>query len=179
LSDNYEFGDLDLPVNVGIGGTIIDLLFSVIDRKNAQTEFERNFQYHCLIGFEDKSEKWKKILENDLITKEKCSHSEVNSILSSTFVQKYFNRYLKEIYLLYFTMGYSKHSSKENQVIEELKTPIDKTCSELLTLIRNNVNDHLFRTIYGPIFKSFINDAYNDGVGYAAINALDSLRSSK
>lgn len=76
-------------------------------------------------------------------------------------------------------MGYSKYSSTEQQIIEELKAPIDSICSELLTFIKNNVNDHLFKTIYGPIFRSFVNDAYSDGTGYTAMSALNNLKNNR
>lgn len=179
MDEIYDSGNLDVPVNIGIAGTVIELLFNFTGRKSVESEAAAIFQKNFLIGFEDKREKWIGILKSDLINKEKCSNSEVRSILASTFIEKYFNKYLKTVYYLYFSMGYSKYTSKEEQIIEGLKAPIDSICSELLTFIKTNVNDHLFKTIYGPIFRSFVNDAYSDGTGYAAMSALNNLKNNR
>lgn len=77
MDDFYGSGNLDVPVNIGIAGTVMELLFNFTGRKPVESEFVATFQRNFLIGFEDKREKWKGILKSDLINKEKCSNSEV------------------------------------------------------------------------------------------------------
>ncbi|MBY6088676.1 hypothetical protein [Priestia flexa] len=177
MENEFEYGNFEQPVNVGVSSTLIDLVTSIFGRKYKESQSERNFNYNYLQGYQRKCDKWKGILKNDLLTKGQFSQSEVKSILSSNFIELYFNKYFKEIYYLYFVMGYSKDSKVEEQVFKELKPQIDKVFNELLDVIKSNASENLLKTIYGPILKSFVYDAYNDGTSYSAYITLNGLRS--
>jgi hypothetical protein len=129
-----------------------------------------------LQGFNRKHEKWLKILEKDLLNKAKYDQQQVKKIISSNFVDLYFNKYLKRLYYFYFVMGYARDTKMEQEVALELKQPIDKTFLELFKLAKENTLDGEQGNIYGPLSIGFAEDAYADGMSYSVYRIVESWR---
>lgn len=176
LDNEFDFNGFEVPIHIGVSGVVLNLLTNVLGRNAKETQFEREFNYNYLQGFNRKHEKWLQILENDLLNKATYDQQQVKKILSSSFVDLYFNKYLKKLYYFYFVMGYARDTKMEQEVVIELKQPIDNTFLELFQLAKKNTLDGEQGNIYGPLSVDFAKDAYADGMSYSVYRTLESWK---
>lgn len=179
LDNEFDFDNFDVPVYIGPSVVALNLLTNVLGKREKKTQFEEYFNYNYLKGFDRKYEEWKKVLKGDLITKANYDQKRAKSILSSSFVDLYFNKHLKKIYYFYFIMGFSRGTEMEGKIVKELKQPIDDVFVELFHLTKKNTPDGQQGAIYGPISIGFAEDAYRDGISYSLYIDFERLQDSE